>query len=39
MTYRRFPREWSGYGGGRQSFWLDYGEIAGQLQPLKNPFR
>ena len=38
MTYgNRFPVECSGYCSGWQSFWLDYGEIAGQLKPLESP--
>jgi hypothetical protein len=37
MTYGNLALDCSGYGSGWQSFWLDYGEIAGQLQPLKCP--
>ncbi len=36
MTYGNHSRECSGYCSGWQSFWLDYSEIAGQLQPLES---
>ena len=36
MTYGNRICECSGYCSGWQSFWLDYGEIAGQLQPLES---
>jgi hypothetical protein len=38
MTYDSLPRECSGYCSGWQSFWLDHGEITGQLQPLESAF-
>jgi hypothetical protein len=38
MNYGNRSRECSGYCSGWQSFWLDSGEITGQLQPLKGAF-
>jgi len=37
MTYGNLALDCSGYCSGWQSFWFDYGEIAGQLQPLESP--
>ena len=37
MTYGYRPGVCSGYFSGWQSFWLDYGEVAGRLQSLESP--
>ncbi len=39
MTYGCCPGECSGTGRGWQPFWLNNGEIAGQLPPLESPLQ